>query len=244
LHRTLWLLLLLSLAGCATQSAPARTTIQLNPEVPIIGVLAFDKVLTSEVTAPVEVLGAATHRGLPYQVVVISGSRSLDVTTEEGLTVVADATIYDDLDLDVLIVPGAYDLQALTADEALMSYLKREGAQVTWLASNCSGAFLLAHAGLLNGVKATTWAGGEADLKKTYPKVDVQFDQNVVMDKNIITSNGGAVSYQASLALLRKLGTPEQTQEVSEMLQIPRLARGLAPAAPAPEPTPEPAPAP
>lgn len=227
LRKALLFSALFFLAGCASSTAPVERPLALAPDVPVIGVLAFDKVLTSEITAPVEVLGAAINKGLPYQVVLVSGSQSREVITEEGLKVTADATIHDDLQLDVLIVPGAYDLQALTADQELMGFLKKEGPRVTWLASNCSGAFLLAHAGLLNGAKATTWAGGEGDLKKTYPKVDVQFDQNVVIDKNIITSNGGAVSYQASLLLLGKLGSPAQAQEVSELLQIPRLTKGL-----------------
>ncbi len=198
---------------------------EVDSGIATIGILAFDRVLTSEVTAPVEVFGAAINQGLlpSYRVLLVSGTKKTVVVTEEGLKLVADATIYDDLTIDVLIVPGSYDLESVESDAAFMKFLRANGKQATWLASNCSGAFLLAHAGLLDDVRATTWAGGEADLKKSYPRVDVQFDQNVVVDGNIITSNGGAVSYQAALTLLAELSSPEQAHEIAELLQIPRL---------------------
>jgi transcriptional regulator GlxA family with amidase domain len=83
----------------------------------------------------------------------------------------------------------------------------------------------LAKAGLLDGKKATTWAGGEADLKSQFNKVDVQFDTNVVVDGNIITSNGSLVSYQAALVLLSKIASPSKAQEVSEAIQYQRFSQ-------------------
>ncbi len=194
-------------------------------KVSIIGVLAFDNVLTSEVTAPMEVFGAATRKKWlsSYSVLLISGTNEKKIVTEEGLQLIADATIYDALELDVLIVPGGYDLDALTGNEVLMAFVHEKGKKATWLSSNCSGAFLLAHAGLLDNVKATTWAGGEADLKRAYPKVDVQFDKNVVIDGKVITSNGGAVSYLAAFKLLSKLSSPEHAKEIADLLQFSRL---------------------
>jgi len=191
----------------------------------VIGVLAFDRVLTSEITAPIEVFGAAAKKDWfsSHRVLLLSGAKNKQIVTEEGLTVIADATIHDDIDLDVLIVPGSYDLDRVKSDKPLMAFLRNQGQEVRWLGSNCSGAFLLAHAGLLDGVKATTWAGGETDLKKSYPSVDVQFDRNVVVDGRVITSNGGVVSYEAALTLLSKLSSPEHANEISELLQFPRV---------------------
>jgi transcriptional regulator GlxA family with amidase domain len=107
--------------------------------------------------------------------------------------------------LDALIVPSAYDIDPFLENRDLVEFIKKQNQSTAWLASNCSGAFLLAEAGLLNGKRATTWAGGENDLLKAYPKVKVQFDQNFVTDGKLLTSNGGSVSYQAALELLAKL---------------------------------------
>ncbi len=190
-----------------------------------IGILAFDDVLTSEVTAPMEVFGAASEKEWfsTYRVMLVSGTKNKYIRTAEGLKIIADATIYDEMKLDVLIVPGTYDLEGLTSNQAIMSFIRTKGQEVLWLASNCSGAFLLAHAGLLDGVKATTWAGGEGVLKESYPNVDVQFDKNVVVDGHVITSNGGVVSYEAAFKLLGQLATTEHASEIMEMLQFTRV---------------------
>jgi len=144
-------------------------------------------------TAPIEVFGAATKKAWfsSYKVVVISATKDKKITSEEGLTIIADTTIYDKLDLDVLIVPSAYEMKPFLRDKKLITFIKDQSSSASWIASNCSGAFLLAEAGVLNGKKATTWAGGEGGLQKAYPEVKVQFDRNVVIDKAVITSNGG-----------------------------------------------------
>ncbi|ARU58898.1 transcriptional regulator [Oleiphilus messinensis] len=190
-----------------------------------IGIIVFDGFLTSDVTAAVEVFNTASQKEWfsHYDVVLISATKIKRVTSAENLGIVADKTIYDDLHLDVLIVPSAYDMSPLVSNKDLVSYIKNHGKEVSWLASNCSGAFLLGEAGLLNGKKATTWAGGEKELSSAYPMIKVQFDQNVVVDGNIITSNGGPISYQAAFELLTHLSTKEHSNEIVEALQFARL---------------------
>jgi len=161
-----------------------------------IGIIVFDGFLTSDVTAPIEVFGAATKKAWfsSYEVVVISATKNREVLSEEGLKIIADKTIYDDLKLDVLIVPSAYEMAPLLNNKNLIDYIKKQNQSASWMASNCSGAFLLGEAGVLDGKKATTWAGGEKGLMKAYPNIKVQYDQNVVIDDKVITSNGGPVS--------------------------------------------------
>ncbi len=196
-----------------------------------IGILVFDGFLTSDVTAPIEVFGAATKKSWfsAYEVVVISATKNKTVVSEEGLKVIADKTIYDNLELDVLLVPSAYDMDDFLNDKNLIGFIKKQGESASWMASNCSGAFLLGEAGILNGKNATTWAGGEKDLAKSYPKINVQYDQNVVIDNKVITSNGGPVSYQAAFALLSKLSSEKFAKEISESLQFNRLERAFKP---------------
>lgn len=191
-----------------------------------IGILVFPGFLTSDVTAPIEVFGAATKKAWfsTYEVVVISAVKNKRVTSEEGLTIIADKTIYDNVTLDVLIVPSAYEMRPLLKNKKLINFIKKQSQSATWLASNCSGAFLLGEAGLLDGKKATTWAGGEDGLRKAYPKIKVQFDKNVVVDKNVITSKVGPVSYEAAFTLLAKLSSEKFAKEISELIQFNRLA--------------------
>jgi transcriptional regulator GlxA family with amidase domain len=64
-------------------------------------------------------------------------------------------------------------------------------------------------------------------LARAYPKVNVQLDQNVVEDGNVITSNGGPVSYQAAFALLAKLSLDVFADEISQVIQFNRLERAF-----------------
>ncbi len=191
-----------------------------------IGVLVFDGVLTSDVTAPVEVFGAATKQPWfsAYQVVVISATKAKEVRSEEGLQIVADQTIYDPVELEVLIVPSSYKMDPLLANQDLVQFIARQNRSASWMASNCSGAFLLGAAGVLDGKNATTWAGGEKGLAAAYPKIKVQLNRNVVVDDRVVTSNGGPVSYQAAFALLARLSSEAHAKEIATNIQFSRLA--------------------
>ncbi len=191
-----------------------------------IGILVFNGFLTSDVTAPLEVFGAAANQVKTngYKVILISAHKSLKIKSEEGLNILADKSIYDPSELDVLIVPSAYNMEPLLSNKDLIQFIKRQNKPSTWFNSNCSGAFLLAKAQILDGKKATTWAGGEKELAKNHPKIKVQYDTNVVVDGQIITSNGGPVSYQAAFELLAKLSSPDFAKKISQQIQFDRLA--------------------
>lgn len=190
-----------------------------------IGILVYDGFLTSDVTAPVEVFGAASKKAWfsSYKVVTVSTTKQRVVHSEEGLTILADKTIYDPLSLDVLIVPSAYKMDGVLKNTDVINFIKQQGRSASWMASNCSGARLLSEAGILDGKHATTWAGGEKALAEAYPKIKVEVNKNVVVDDKVITSNGGSVSYQAALELLARLSSEKYAQEISRTIQFDRL---------------------
>ena len=119
-----------------------------------IGIMVFDDFLTSDVTAPLEVFGAATKKTWfsSYEVVLVSVGKNKQVRSEEGLMVVADYTIYDDVQLDVLVVPSAYEMDDYLRNKDLIQFIQKHQQAGNWLASNCSGAFLLGEAGVLDGI--------------------------------------------------------------------------------------------
>jgi len=190
-----------------------------------IGILVFDGFLTSDVTAPLEVLGAASKRPwfAGHEIVLVSATPEKNVRSEEGLRVVADKSIADDLQLEALIVPSAYKMEPLLRNKDLVDFIRKQSGHASWMASNCSGARLLAAAGVLDGKNATTWAGGEKQFAAACPKVKVQSDRNVVVDDKVITSNGGPVSYQAAFELLARLTSEAHAKEISRDIQFDRL---------------------
>lgn len=194
-----------------------------------IGILVYEGVLTSDVTAPLEVFGIASRESWfsDYEVITIGIEDNTTITTEEGLRLGVDTWIGDSLktsELDILLVPSRYEMKSLLNNEQLIAFIAKVGNQVEWLTSNCSGAYLLAEAGLLNGKKATTWAGGENDLQDQYPAIDVQVDTNIVIDGNVLTSNGSLVSYQAALTLLSLMSSKSRAAEVADTLQYSRFS--------------------
>ncbi|GAA3576214.1 MULTISPECIES: DJ-1/PfpI family protein [Marinobacter] len=190
-----------------------------------IGIIVFDGVLTSDITAPIEVFGIASKKAWfsDYDVITINVGDGATVTSEEGLTLAVDAHLSDRPEVDVLLVPSSYDMDPLLENKDLIGYIRELEPKIEWLASNCSGAFVLAEAGVLDGRKATTWAGGEGDLEDDYPAVDVQYDTNYVIDGNVITSNGSVVSYEAALALLAQMSSEGRADEVRAALQMQRV---------------------
>jgi transcriptional regulator GlxA family with amidase domain len=190
-----------------------------------IGILVFDGFLTSDVTAPVEVFGAASKSAgfSSHEVILVSTTRELSVRSEEGLRVMADKTIYDPLSLDVVIVPSSYHMDGLLKNKDLVDFIRKQSQTASWMASNCSGAQLLGEAGVLDGKQATTWAGGEKALAAAYPKARVQAGVNVVVDDKLITSNGGPVSYQAAFELLTRLSSEKLAHATSQIIQFDRL---------------------
>lgn len=193
-----------------------------------IGILVYDNVLTSDVTAPSEVFGVATKKSWfnNYNVVLIGVDQNKKVIkTEEGLNLMVDYTIYDSPKLDILIVNSAYSMDHLFKNKDLIRFMKEQSKNTKWLVSNCSGAFLYGHAGLLDGYRATTWAGGEKSLKSKYPKINVVEDRNVVVDRNRITTNGGIPSYQGALVLLTMISGERLAKEVFETIQLNRLIK-------------------
>ena len=190
-----------------------------------IGIVVFDNVLTAEVVGAAEVFGIACKQDWfkDLKVLLIGVDDRPTIVTEEGLQLVVNATIADDLSLDVLLVPGANDISPLLENEKLNAFIQKQEEAAQWIGSVCAGAFLLGNAGVLDGKQATTWFGGETSLQTQFPAIQVIHDQPVVLDNRRITANGGLVSYRAALILLGQLSNAEHAKEVYETLGMDRL---------------------
>jgi transcriptional regulator GlxA family with amidase domain len=190
-----------------------------------IGIIVFDGALTSEIIGPAEVFAAAAQRDWfkGTRVLLIGMNQQPSIRTEEGIRLAVDATIADELTLDVLLIPGSNDVSHLLQNEQLNAFIRNQEERVQWLGSVCSGAFLLGNAGVLDGKRATTWFGGEASLQSQFPAIQVVEDKAVVVDNRRITANGGLVSYQAALVLLGQLAGPEHAREIYDSLGMDRL---------------------
>ncbi|MFG3322232.1 GlxA family transcriptional regulator [Streptomyces sp. NPDC048171] len=165
-------------------------------------VVLFDQVQSLDVTGPVEVFaGAERHTPGTYRI----STASLDgapVRTSSGLTVVPDRSLADVPDPDTLVVPGGQGTRS--PDPRLTDWLRAHGPHVRRLVSVCTGAALLAGAGLLDGRRATThWAYCDR-LAREHPAVDVDPDPIYVRDGHVATSAGVTSGIDLALALVEE----------------------------------------
>lgn len=207
-------LLLAAPQFCLATDAPTKT----------IGVLIYDRVLTSDVTAPMEVFGNAAKEKefAGYRIVAIAPTKKL-ITTEEGVVLMPQYSIEDAPALDTLIVGSAYDMGPILSNTKLIDWIASRGKTARWIASNCSGARILGDAGLLVGKRATTYPGGELLMKARYLRTTVVDGENVVVDGNLVTSNGGLVSYTAALKLLEQMTSVAFSEKIAANIYYNRL---------------------
>ncbi|MER6912154.1 GlxA family transcriptional regulator [Streptomyces sp. NPDC000594] len=167
-------------------------------------VVLFDDVQSLDVTGPVEVFtGARRAVGDPADYPLRTAS--LDgrpVRTTSGLVLVPDGSLADAPPAHTLVVPGGEGTR--DPDPALVAWLRRNGPRAERLVSVCTGALLLARAGLLDGHRATThWAACEL-LARAHPEVRVEPDPIFVRDGRIATSAGVTAGIDLALALVEE----------------------------------------
>ncbi len=165
-------------------------------------VVLFDHVQSLDVTGPVEVFaGAETHTPGTYRI----RTASLDgapVRTSSGLTVVPDRALTAVPDPDTLIVPGGPGTR--NPDPRLTEWLRAHGPRARRLVSVCTGAILLAGAGLLDGRRATTHWAHSGRLARHHPAVDVDPDPIYIRDGHVATSAGVTSGIDLALALVEE----------------------------------------
>jgi transcriptional regulator GlxA family with amidase domain len=179
-----------------------------------IGILIFDDVEVLDFCGPFEVFSVARlpkddedFESQLFRAVTIAANQKI-VTCIGGLTVQPHYTFADCPKLDLLVVPGGWGTRALVHDRTVIDWILRIASEVEITASVCTGAFLLAEAGLLSGLKATTHWGSIERLSKSYPQVEVLSDQRVVDQGSIVTSAGISAGIDMALQLVARLHGP------------------------------------
>ncbi|MFE7388467.1 GlxA family transcriptional regulator [Streptomyces sp. NPDC057582] len=165
-------------------------------------VVLFDGVQSLDVTGPMEVFaGASRFPDVTYGL----RTASLDgapVRTSVGLTLVPDGSLADAEPPHTLLVPGGQGTRH--PDPALVDWLRTQALHAERLVSVCTGALLLAAAGLLDGHRVTThWVVAE-HLARAYPDVEVDPDPIFVRDGKLATSAGVTAGIDLSLALVEE----------------------------------------
>ncbi|MEU6257230.1 GlxA family transcriptional regulator [Streptomyces sp. NPDC047043] len=167
-------------------------------------IVLFDGVQSLDVTGPLEVFaGAEKHTPGTYRIRTASPDGA-PVRTSSGLTLVPDESLAEAPDPHTLLVPGGEGTRRTGRDARLTDWLREHGSRAERLVSVCTGALLLAEAGLLDGRRATTHWAYCAKLARDHPAVEVDPDPIYIRDGHVATSAGVTSGIDLALALVEE----------------------------------------
>ena len=174
-----------------------------------VGILVFDEVEVLDFAGPFEVFSVAARISAntlgrkPMEVALVARNAE-PVTARHGLRVLAERTMAEANDLDLLIVPGGVVTQVLR-EQPVLDWIGRMHQVTAATASVCTGAFLLAKLGLLDGLSATTHWEDIPDLRAAHPNVEVLENVPYVDHGRLITSAGISAGIGMSLHLVGRI---------------------------------------
>jgi transcriptional regulator GlxA family with amidase domain len=190
----------------------ARTPIYLARPLRVV-ILSTADAQPLDVAGPHEVFALTQRKlheigqenGAGYQVELVTMGRSRYITGHLGLSIVAGKS-YKSVkgDIDTLLVVGGMEPWKVRRNTAVLEWLRRRAPQVRRLAGVCTGAFVLAEAGLLDGRRATTHWYYCQQLAAGYPKVKVDAEPIFVEDGNVYTCAGVTAAMDLALAFVEE----------------------------------------
>lgn len=200
------LLALLAMPGaCRSTHAQTPTT---KPK-QNVAILVFDGVQIIDYTGPYEVLGSWRRRNV-YTV----AEKPEAIKTNMGMQVIPNYTFQNQPKPDIIIIPGggssepgeeARGVGRQLENPNVIKWIQDNAAEAKYVMSVCNGAFLLAKAGLLDGLEATTTAGLIERLRVAAPKTKVVSDKRFVDNGKIITTGGLSSGIDGALHLVERL---------------------------------------
>ncbi|MBB6561770.1 transcriptional regulator GlxA family with amidase domain [Acidovorax soli] len=172
-----------------------------------IAILAFPRFQLLDVAGPADVFAEAARQlgqAQAYQVQMLSASPG-PLRSSCGLRMAVDATVATQRGaIDTLLVAGSPDRNDMATDVPLQDWLRRRARTVRRYGSVCTGAFVLAAAGLLDGKRVATHWNSAAQLAAGYPDACVEADAIYVQDGRLFTSAGVTAGMDLALAMVEQ----------------------------------------
>jgi putative intracellular protease/amidase len=163
-----------------------------------IAIPLYDRFTALDAVGPYEVLSR-----LPGANVRFMGAEARPYTTEtESLTIVADYTLDDFPEPEIVCVPGGFGTRALLDDETILGWLRHAHEHSQWTTSVCTGSLLLGAAGILEGLKATThWL--ELETLRSFGAEPTS--ERVVEQGKVVTAAGVSAGIDMALTLAARI---------------------------------------
>jgi transcriptional regulator GlxA family with amidase domain len=185
-----------------------------------VSILIFDDVEVLDFCGPFEVFSVTGRRHdlEPFNVFTVAES-SGPISARGGLRVVPHHVLGEEPDPDIVLVPGGFGTRREMHNERVIDWIRNRGASAELLLSVCTGSLLLAKAGFLEGLSATTHHGAFELLGEVAPNTKVDTSRRFVDNGRVITSAGVAAGIDMSFHVVSRLLGPEMASEAATYME-------------------------
>ena len=192
-----------------------------------VGITLFNDIEVLDFCGPFEVFSVTrldeSSRGTtpsPFDVVLVAETLA-PITTAGGMKVLPAATFQDCPALDLLVVPGGMGTRLEMLNEAMLGFVRAQAARPCRVASVCTGALILAKAGLLEGRRATTHWRALDLLRSLGPNITVDHAAQVVEEGDLMTSAGIAAGIDLALRIVARHFGEEVARGTARHMEYP-----------------------
>ncbi|MGG3726242.1 DJ-1/PfpI family protein [Bacillus wiedmannii] len=185
-----------------------------------VGIFLFNEVEVLDFAGPFEVFSVTeADEEKTFTVYTVSQNGEM-ITARNGLKVKPDYSIEDLPPVDILIIPGGKGVRENEVqNDIIINWVRQQMKEVKLMTSVCTGALLLAKAGLLEGLKATTHWASIQTFKKDFPNVEVMENVKFVDEGHIITSAGISAGINMSFHIVKNLLGVEIAEETAKSME-------------------------
>lgn len=186
-----------------------------------VAILLFDDAEVLDFCGPFEVFSVAARGEPPHFHVYTVAEKSGPITARNGLSINPHHTLPDSPPADLLLIPGGMGTRKEMHNPILIDWIKQSAARAELVLSVCTGALLLAQAGLLDGLAATTHHGALDLLRQVAPRTTVHSDQRFVDNGKVVTSAGVAAGIDMSLYVVERLLGTDHARQTAQHIEYP-----------------------
>jgi transcriptional regulator GlxA family with amidase domain len=185
-----------------------------------VAVLVFDEVEVLDFAGPFEVFTITGLRDGPAPFQVYTVAEKLDpVHARNHLTVIPRFSFGEAPPPDILVVPGGYGTRPLLERDAVLDWIRTTADRAELVLSVCTGSLLLAKAGLLEGLGATTHFSAFEELEELAPGTRVERGKRFVDNGKVITSAGVSAGIDMSFHVVGRLLGDETAREAARYME-------------------------
>lgn len=190
-----------------------------------LGIVIFDDVEVLDFAGPFEVFSVTNEKNNNelFDVKLISVDSEL-ITAKNGLKIVADCSVNDIQHLDIVLIPGGRGARPLVNNQDFITWVKSVSEKSELVLSVCTGALVLAKAGLLEGLKATTHHQAYGELRELITNTEIVEDGLRYIDNGkVITSGGISAGIDMSFHVIDRLFGIEVSEKTSDYMEYRRM---------------------